>query len=56
MLGDVKSPTWVLVTVTAAAGVVLATNLASAGTPKARGAVQVNLGKERAKLAVGTTF
>ena len=47
---------WVLATTWAAAVVVLATDLASAGTPKAKGLLQVDPGKERAKIDFGTHF
>ena len=55
-LGDVKSPTLVLATTRAVAVVVLDTDTASAGSPKAKGLVQIDPGKERVKFDVGTTF
>ena len=50
---NVKDPTLILVTPTAAAVVVLAIDPASAGTPKAKGLVQVNPSEERANFDVG---
>ena len=51
--GDVKSLTWVLVTARVVAVVVLAPGSASAESPKAKGLLQVDPGKERVKFSVG---
>ena len=54
--GDVKGPTWVLVTVGVAAVMVLAPDLASAWSPKAKGLMQVDPVEERATFDVGIIF
>ena len=53
-MGDVTSPTLVLVTARVAVVVVLATDPALEGGGKTKRLVQVDQGKERAKLDVGT--
>ena len=54
--GDVGGPTWVWATARAVAVVVLAIDPVSAGTPKAKGLLQADPGKERENFDVGTQF